>query len=233
MFNGKMKAITFSYDDGVTQDIRLIEMLNKYGLKSTFNLNSGLLGVDRMLVLPGKEATHNKIKPEDVAKVYAGHEVAVHTVTHPKLRELSKEEIIHEVEEDRKALEALIGYEIVGMAYPGGGQNNDERVAEVIREHTKMQYARTIECNHSFDVQNWLYQFKPTVYHMDFDKMFELGEAFLQLKADKPQIFYIWGHSYEFDFENTWDKFEEFCKMMSGHDDIFYGTNREIFDIEP
>ena len=96
-----------------------------------------------------------------------------------------------------------------------------------------MQYARTIECNHSFDVQKRLYQFKPTVYHMDFDKMFELGETFIQLKTDTPQIFYIWGHSYEFDFENTWDKFEEFCRMMSGHDDIFYGTNRQVFGVEP
>ena len=34
------KAVTFSYDDGVTQDIRLIELLNKYHLKCTFNLNS-------------------------------------------------------------------------------------------------------------------------------------------------------------------------------------------------
>ena len=40
----KKKAITFSYDDGVTQDIRLIELLNKYNLKCTFNLNSELLG---------------------------------------------------------------------------------------------------------------------------------------------------------------------------------------------
>ncbi len=35
MFNRKMKAVTFSYDDGVTQDIRLIDMFNKYGLKAT------------------------------------------------------------------------------------------------------------------------------------------------------------------------------------------------------
>ena len=40
MFHGKMKAITFSYDDGVVQDRRLIELLDKYGLKATFNLNS-------------------------------------------------------------------------------------------------------------------------------------------------------------------------------------------------
>lgn len=41
MWNGKKKAVTFSFDDGVTQDIRLIEIFNKYGLKGTFNLNSG------------------------------------------------------------------------------------------------------------------------------------------------------------------------------------------------
>ena len=40
--SNKLKAITFSYDDGVTQDIRLVELLNKYNLKSTFNLNSEL-----------------------------------------------------------------------------------------------------------------------------------------------------------------------------------------------
>ena len=40
MWNGKLKAVTFSYDDGVTQDIRFIEMLDRYGLKGTFNINS-------------------------------------------------------------------------------------------------------------------------------------------------------------------------------------------------
>ena len=39
--SGKLKAVTFSYDDGMTQDIRLIELLNKYNLKCTFNINSG------------------------------------------------------------------------------------------------------------------------------------------------------------------------------------------------
>ncbi len=40
-----MKYLTFSYDDGVTQDIRLIELFNKYGMKATFNINSGLLEI--------------------------------------------------------------------------------------------------------------------------------------------------------------------------------------------
>lgn len=57
-FNGKMKAITFSYDDGVTQDIYLIELLNKYNLKCTFNLNSELLGKNGTLDCGGKKISH-------------------------------------------------------------------------------------------------------------------------------------------------------------------------------
>ena len=66
MFNGKMKAVTFSYDDGVTQDIRLIELLNKYGLKCTFNINSELLAKKGKLLRNGQRISHYKIHPEDV-----------------------------------------------------------------------------------------------------------------------------------------------------------------------
>jgi len=59
---------------------------------------------------------------------------------------------------------------------------------------------------------------------MEMDKLFELGEKFVTLKADKPQIFYIWGHSYEFDIADTWNKMEEFYKLIAGCDDVFYGT---------
>ena len=38
MWDNKRKAVTFSFDDGVSQDIRMIELLDKYGLKATFNL---------------------------------------------------------------------------------------------------------------------------------------------------------------------------------------------------
>ena len=62
------------------------------------------------------------------------------------------------------------------------------------------------------------------------DKMFELAEKFIALKADKPQLFYIWGHSYEFDMmdEMSWERFERFCTLISRKEDIFYGTNKEV-----
>lgn len=227
--NKPNKILTFSYDDGVTQDIRLAELFNKYGMKATFNLNSELLGKQNELIREGKRVSHNKVKPEDVRTVYEGHEVASHTLTHPLLPSIAEDEIIIEqVEQDRLNLSELCGYEVVGFAYPGGGVIYDSRVAKIIRENTGIQYCRTTVSNHSFEPQSDLYEFKPSVYHHgEWDKLFELGEEFLSLKTDSKKVFYVWGHAYEFDIHDTWDRFEEFLKLMSGKSDILYATNKE------
>ena len=229
MFNNKMKAVTFSYDDGVTQDQRLIEIFNKYGLKCTFNINSALLGRAGSLVREDVTVAHCKPRPEEVRKIYEGHEIAVHTLTHPTLKNLSDEDIIREVEEDRKALSEIAGYEVVGMAYPGGTHCIDEHVADLIRRHTGVKYARTTTSTFNFEPQDDLIMFNPTVYHhRDWDEMFRLAEEFITMKPGSPKIFYIWGHAYEFDIHNEWARFEEFCKLISGYDDIFYGNNTEV-----
>ena len=223
----KFKGLTFSYDDGVTQDIRLVELFNKYGMKCTFNINSAFLGTEGHLIREGKRVGHIKINPSDLKHVYEGHEVASHTLTHPNLPPLAEEEIVRQVEEDRLKLCELCGYEVVGFAYPGG--KFDRRVSEIIRNKTGIKYCRTVISSHSFSLQENLFEFNPTVYHhAEWDKLFELGEKFLSLKADEPSVFYVWGHAYEFDIHNSWDRFEEFLKMMSGKDDIVYGTNKEL-----
>ena len=225
------KAITFSYDDGVTQDRRLIEIFNKYGLKATFNINSELLGLDGALVRNDVHINHTKNKKEDVKYIYDGHEVAVHTLTHPNLTQIEdNKEVIRQVEQDRLNLSELVGYEVLGMAYPCGGVNCNDRVAELIKTNTPIKYSRTITTTNSFEPYENLYQYKGTLYHHDeWDKLFKLGEEFLSLNADSPKVFYIWGHAYEFDiYPERWEMFEEFCKMMGGKNDIFYGTNLEV-----
>ena len=225
----KKKAITFSYDDGVTQDIRLIELLNKYGLKCTFNLNSELLSKKGVLIRNARRIAHYKIHTEDVKCIYAGHEVAVHTLTHPNLPQCDENEIVRQVETDRLNLSELVGYEVVGMAYPCGGVNNDDRVANIIKNNTGVKYSRTITTNDSFDLQENLYRFNPTAYHLDFEKMMQLGREFVELKPKEPKVFYIWGHSFEMDYgADYWVKLEEFFKLISNKEDIFYGTNKEI-----
>ncbi len=222
------KAVTFSYDDGPTQDQRLIGLFDKYGLKATFNINSGLCEKAELLNC-GPTVALVRPRIDELAWIYRNHEVAVHTLTHPMLPDLEEAEIIRQVEEDRKALSKAVGYEVCGMAYPCGGQNNDDRVAGIIARNTGVKYARGIATNHSFDLQDNLLRFTPTCAHEERETLFRLAHEFLALDPKEPKIFYIWGHSFEFDANGNWDWFEEFCQLISGKEDIFYGTNTEVF----
>ena len=103
-------------------------------------------------------------------------------------------------------------------------------MAEIIRKGTPIKYARTTATTGSFDMYEDLYQYKGSVYHhKGWDKLFDMAEEFINLKTDTPKVFYIWGHAYEFDvYPERWQMFEEFCSMISGREDIFYGTNLEV-----
>lgn len=223
------KCITFSFDDGVRQDKRLIDIFNKYGLKGTFNLNSSFLGLKGGREVNGKFLNNSKVFPSEVKDAYAGHEVAVHTLTHPNLTGEDEETVVYQVEEDRKQLSRLVGYEVTGMAYPCGGVNNDDRVAAILKKHTGVEYARTINSTLTFNLPENPYRWHPTVYARDGKTAFELAEKFLRSETDKPQIFYVWGHAHEFDIldDMNWERVEEFCRMLSGREDILYCTNKQ------
>ena len=228
MWNDKKKAITFSFDDGVLQDIRAIEILDKYGLKATFNLNSGKFGTKNPYEFDGKIVERTVIEPTQVEQAYKNHEVAVHTIGHFYLTQLPDSCITWQVEKDREMLECLTRKEIRCMAYPCGGINNNDHVANVIKQTTKIRFARTITSTYSFELQENLLRFNPTLHFIE-DKLFELAHQFLSLKPNEPKLFYIWGHTYELDaIKGAWERFEEFCKLISNKDDIFYGTNEEV-----
>ena len=226
----KLKAVTFSYDYAVTQDNRIIEIFNKYGLNCTFNINSGLLATGGSLVREDVTVAWAHPRASELRRIYEGHEVAAHTVSHPCLTRLSDEEVIRQVEDDRLALSEIMGYEVVGMAYPGGGgASYDDRVVDLIKNHTGIKYARTTKKAEDLGLQEDLLRFKPSLYHhKEMDECLRVAREFIASKPDEPQVLYIWGHAYEFDIRNEWAKMEELCKLLSGHDDIFYGTNKEI-----
>lgn len=213
------KAITFSFDDGIQQDLRLIEIFNKYNLKATFHLNSELLGVGA------------KFPAQDIKYIYEGHEVSGHTLSHLRLTDLNNdEEIIRQVEQDRLNLSEIVGYEVCGMAYPGGGINGDTRVANILRDNTKIKYARVGATNNRFDPQDDLLLFHASVdVYNEEDKLFQLAENFLNSKTEKPIIFSLRGHAYEFDYDpSSWDRFTELCSFISGKQDVFYGTLKDV-----
>lgn len=215
--DGKRKVLTLSYDDGVPQDKRLLGILNQFGIKCTFNINSGQYGGGRMT------------KDESIALYkHSGHEVAVHGYTHPFLERLDPTEVLFEILEDRKAIEHDFDTIARGMAYPFGTYNSS--VVDILKT-CGIAYARTVYSTHSFDFpENWL-TLHPTCHHNDPNLM-ELARRFADEApyAGHPRMFYLWGHSYEFDDNDNWNVIEDFCAYIANRDDIWYATNIEVYD---
>lgn len=214
--DGKNHILTMSYDDGQIFDLKLIEIFDKYGIRGTFHLNSGRIGKE------------GYVSADDIRNKFKNHEVACHTVNHPWLEKCPDSVIIKEILDDRENLEKICGYAVRGMSYPFG--THDEKVREIAK-NCGIVYSRTTEDNRWFSIPRDFMQWPGTCHHKS---CLEKGKYFLERIENGGKWFsgllYVWGHSFEFDRENNWDLIEEFCKMMSGHKDIWYATNIEIYD---
>lgn len=219
------RALTFSYDDGCVQDRRLTALFRKYGLKATFNLNSGVFGAKGEIEHCGFRVDFSKIDASEVASLYRDAEVAMHTVTHPDMTRLSGEAFDREVLEDMAVLSRLSGQQVKGFAYPCGYY--DSKTIARLRE-LGVLYARTIEATHAFSLPEDFLCWRPTCHDHD-GRLRELCRSFLQEDGER-KLFYVWGHSFELDKDDCdrWAALESFCKEIAGRTDIWYATNLEI-----
>ena len=229
---GKAKAVTWSYDDGVRFDVPMARILEKYGMKCTYNINSGYMDSER------------KLTAEDIRKELLdhGHEVAVHGKFHKAPGLCSATAIAADVLDCRRELEEMFGMIIRGLAYPDSGitnfQSGEEypKVKQILQD-LGIAYARTLGGdNNSFKLpQDW-HAWMPTAKHTN-PNILDWAKDFVELDVNKlyganrwPRLFYIWGHSYEFDRDNNWDHLEEICRVLGGHEDTWYATNMEIYE---
>lgn len=221
---GKDRALTFSYDDGVIQDKRMVALLDRYGMKGTFNLNSGCFRK--------KDGPKDRRMTErEIVELFGNsqHEVACHGVTHPYLETLPTAEAVCEVLEDRRNLERLFGKPIRGMAYPFGTYN--ERVINVLRD-CGIVYSRTVSSTEKFELPSDWFRLPATCHHNN-PRLMELARQFaeLDLRYKNAKLFYLWGHTYEFDEKDNWNVIEEFTDFMAQKaDTVWYATNMEIYD---
>ena len=210
---GRTRAVTFSYDDGAIFDRKVVDCLNRHGMKGTFNLNSALILDDK------QEGVI--VRAEEIPSLYEGHEVAVHAVHHPFLERLNAGQILAELLEDRRNLERIVHYPVTGMAFPFGTWNQ-----EVLSQMKAagITYARTTEAQNNFLLpENWLL-WHPTCHHAD---ALPLVEKFRNQKYPLA-LFYIWGHSYEFDRQNNWELLEQICDALPQDNLTWYATNGQI-----
>jgi len=226
---GKSKALILSFDDGMVADRKLVKLMNDYGLVGTFHLNSNKLD------------TKDYLTKDEIKTLYKGHEVSCHTANHPSLTSLSKIDVIYEVLEDRKDLERLMGYPVRGMSYPFG--NTNDFVIEAI-SGLGIEYARTVGDTYNFSMPTDFLKWQPTIHLFEKTNYIpndtandrkELGQFYQLttdfLKANSLALFYVWGHSWEYEGPgNKWAEVDKFFKMVSNNPDIYYTTQIALVD---
>lgn len=226
---GMKKALTLSYDDGVDQDARLINIMKKNGLKGTFNLNSGRYREEGATYEPGE--VQRRLSEKEATQLYkdSGMEVAIHGLTHPFLERIPDNLCMAEIVKDRENLEMQFGVIIRGAAYPYGTYS--DKVVDIMRM-AGIAYARTTLSTENFDIpQDWL-RLNPTCHHIN-PALRELATEFVEeRRRDRgyPLLFYLWGHSYEFEKDDNWEVIERFASYVGGRKDIWYATNIEIYE---
>ncbi len=220
---GRQKAFTLSYDDGVVADKTLIQYLNKYNARCTFNLNSGLFDT---------RGRHNSMTEDECYQTFsvAGQEIALHGHRHLFLTKVPTHQGIAEVVQNRQYLERKYNCVVDGMAYAFGAFNDE------IKHYLALcgvKYSRTTLSSGTFELPTDFLQWNPTCHHNDQNLML-LAQQFLranpqtEYKHRESLLFYVWGHSYEFDDNNNWDVLDNLLQTVSGRDDVWYATNGEI-----
>ena len=216
----KIRAVTMSFDDGHIEDRRMIEEFDKWGIKGTFNL-------DLRYVM---EKEH-RVPIEEYSELYKNHEIASHTLTHPHLYSMDDGGVAYEVVKSREMLEEQIEKPVVGFVYPYG-LSEREGMVDCVKKCGAV-YARTTKDTHDFSLPTDFMRWNPTC-HQAYKGFGELAEKFFAPEDTAhpwritPRLFYIWGHSWE--FQNNWDWLEKICQTVGGKENVWYATNIEIYD---
>ena len=206
-----MKIVSLSFDDGTIYDKRFIDFLNKYGLRATFNLNSGL----KDFIWYYEDKPIRRLNLEESKEIYKGHEVASHSLTHPYFSSLDEKRQIREVEEDILNLEKIFSRKIEGFAFPFIDQT--EANIQVVKNNIDLKYIRC-----SIFTEKILPKDR---YHVGINALYDDKDIYEKLERYKSNIlpnslFVIAGHSYEFEVKNDWEKIEKLLKYLKENDEL-------------
>ncbi len=209
------------WDDGVTTDIRLVEILRSYGAKATFNLSAGLHQRERRFGWRHAGTEVRRLGLDDMRWVYQGFAVANHSLTHPYLDRMAPEAARADIQEGRHRLEQLFGQTVRGFAYPFGAYN--DAVMEMVRE-TGHLYARTGHRVETVFPPQEAMAFHPSCHFLSPD-------FWARYEAAKPKgVFYFWGHSYEMVTEAMWQAFESTISGISADPSTRWGEVVDLFE---
>ena len=199
------KVFLISFDDGTIWDGRFVELLNKYGMKATFNLNSGL--EDFVWYYEDRFPVRRQILSETVEQ-YMGHEVASHSLHHHWLNALTPPQLSREVGEDCETIKKIFGLREVGFGVPFTACG--EREIGIIKKYVR--YIRLSEFSDSFTPP-------ANPYHIPIHGLYNQPDI-RQRIADfarsplEDGLFVMAGHSYELEALDHWGYMESLLQYI-------------------
>ncbi len=199
------KIFLISFDDGTIWDKRFVELLNKYGMKATFNLNSGL--EDFVWHYEDRFPIRRQVLADTIAQ-YQGHEVASHSLHHHWLNTLTPPQLSREVGEDCAAIKALFGLKEIGFGVPFTACN--KREIRIIRKFVR--YIRLSEFSDSFLPPD-------DPYHIPIHGLYnqpDIRERIVRFAENQlpVSLFVMAGHSYELEVLDQWAYMEDLLQYI-------------------
>lgn len=240
------KYLTFSFDDGLTQDRHVVELMHKYGLKGTFNLNAGLFDLKGEIQGIGSIAfhsiprgtrhsrffsyvSHDRISQQEALLIYDGMEIASHSYAHEFLTKIAEEEMHTSLDKDIFDLENLTGKKILGHAYPKGVTS--PKIQEYLKEKG-IVYARKAFPSGKFTFPENPLDYAPSGMLAMGKNALKLIHEFGELSTEEDALLMLWGHAYEFDYGikgHDWKQLELIFSEAAKCKDCIFCTNIEAF----
>lgn len=224
----KQIIVTTSWDDGHKLDLKLSSLLAKYGVAGTFYISP-----------KNRQFPHHLLSDKQIIDLSQNFEIGAHTMTHPDLAKLKREEVELEVSESKKYLEALIHRRVDSFCYPYGHFN---KVTKKIVKDSKFRTARTTT-RFAFNKGRSFFEI-PTTVHAYTHKLDLINpkavsyasidwEVLAKKQFEKTLkrggIYHLWGHSWEIDKFNDWAKLERVLRFISLRKGVSYIINREAY----
>jgi len=209
------------WDDGVTTDERLVDILRRHNALASFNLCAGLHDRKRTFGWVHRGTEVWRLGTEEMKTLYHGFTIASHSLTHPWLDRIDSGSARREITEGRLRLQDLFGQPVHGFAYPFGSYS--QAVMNLVREAGHV-YARTSESTgRPFPPEDPM-AFHPSCHFLapDFRSRYE--------EAKECGLFYFWGHSYEMINEGMWEAFEHMIRSISADPRARWGNLPDLFD---
>ena len=208
------------WDDGVTADARVAEVLRRHNARATFNLNAGLHKEARTPGWMHQGTQVWRLGWSEMKEVYSGFTIANHSLTHPRLDGMPPDAARRDIVEGRDRLQQFFAQPVTGFAYPGGSY--DEAVMGLVREAGHVYARTTLNVACPFPPENAM-AFHPCCHFLAPD-LWARYEA-----AKSCGVFYFWGHSYEITTEAMWTAFEALIERISSDPHARWGDVAGLF----